>query len=100
MPQNILLAASGQQSAVGDLDDQQPNSYSSGGFSVRSSLGRVDEASVSGQQEGQEARVTATGSGDRANYVNVQLYSQGSGNQLQADTDISGDTYILRSERL
>lgn len=100
MPTNILRAASRQESAVDSLGDQQPNSYSTGGFSVRSSLGRIDEGTVSMDNGDREARVTNIGTGDRANWANVQVYSQDGSGEIPADTVISGDTFVLRTERL
>lgn len=100
MPRNILRAATGQQSSVDTLDDQQPGSYSTGGFSVRSSLGRVDDATVSVDSPDYEARVTGTGDDDRANYANIQIYSQDGTGEVAADTDITEDTFVLRTNRL
>lgn len=100
MPTNILRAATGQQAGVDNLDDQQPNSYSTGGFSVRSSLGRINDATVSVDNGDWEARVTNIGTGDRANFANVQVYSQDGSGEAANNTDIESDTFVLRSERL
>ena len=96
----LLRAASGQEAAVDDVAPEEPTSYPTGGFSVRSSLGRIDDASVSADDGDWEARVTAVGSGDRANFCNVQVYSQDGSGEAADGTDLSDTSFLLRTERL
>lgn len=98
MPTNLLTAMSGQQSASDTATG--PQSYDTGGFSVRTSLGRVDRATASVDNGDREARVTDTGSQDTANYVNIQVYQQGGAGEVSQDTDLSGDEFLIDAKRL
>lgn len=98
MPTNLLTSMSGQQSASDT--ETGPSSYPTDGFSVRTSLGRVDRASASVDDGAREARVTGTGSLDTANYVTVQVFEQDTASEVSGGTDLSGDEYLIDSKRL
>jgi len=76
MPEQILEAVRGQTSSVEDDVQGDTQSYSTGGFSHRSGLGRVDAAFATIQSTSQTASVMSITSD---NVVWVGLFSQGTG---------------------
>lgn len=71
-----------------------PASYPSGGFSQRVDLGRVDEADVGMDSLDRFAVVNAVNDN---NAVVIQAGSYGSGGEVAAGTDLSGDTFRLEA---
>lgn len=63
-----------------------PSSYPTGGFSVTSDLGRIDEIILDAQNASWEAIRESTSD----NSVVVGVYSQGTGTEAAAGTDLSG----------
>lgn len=91
---NLLRAAQGGMSETNS--ESPPASYPSGGFTVSTDLGRVDEAIVQIDNASWEARLEST---DETEMV-VGVYSQGSGNEAAAGTDLSDDSVSYTAARL
>lgn len=92
---DILRAASGQQSE--SLSQDGPSSYPSGGFSIRTNLGRVDEAMVQTDDMGFDAKVSQVTDN---NVLQVAVVSQDSGNEVSDSTDLSGVSFTYDAYRL
>lgn len=90
----ILRAASGQQTAV--EDGSGPTSYPSGGYSMRSKLGRVDSAHAEIDSGEYQAHVESINDN---NALVIQVYSQG-GSEVGGGTDLSDETVRTDSSRL
>lgn len=91
---NILRAANGQQNESDSFAG--PSSYPTGGFSHRTDLGRVDNASVELDRGDFEAHVESI---DDDNNLVIQAFSQGGG-EAAAGTDLSSDTFTTDSYRV
>ena len=92
---SILRAAAGGQSESEEVS--APDSYPTGGFSVRSNLGRVDRALAEGDSLDNGYEVTSIASN---NAMVVQAYDKAAGGEIGAGTDLSGDTVTYIAERL
>lgn len=92
---DLLRAASGQQ--VQTSSESGPSSYPTGGFSIRTGLGRVDEALVQNGNASYEARLDSISDN---NAIVVTMYSQGTGTELAAGTDLSDDSVTYQAKRL
>jgi len=87
MPQpQPLQAKSGQLSEVNN--EAGPTSYTTGGFSIRTGLNRVDNAIVQGSDGTYEMRESVSDH----NAIVVTAHSQASGGELPAGTDLSSVT--------
>lgn len=95
MTKKILRAQNGMQTNVDSASG--PSSYPTGGFSVSTDLGRVDEASVDIDNPLYEARLDSVTS---KNSLLVEAYSQASGTELAAGTDLSTDSVTYTAHRL
>lgn len=87
MSYRSLVARSGQVTESNDTSG--PTSYPTGGFSVRTNIGRVDEALVEGDSGTNVYEKTSVGDN---NAIVIQAFSQASGGEIAAGTDLSGDT--------
>lgn len=91
---NVIRASSHQQNDTNTRTG--PSSYPSGGFSLRTDLGRVDEATV----EAQDGDWEAVNSGTTGNnHIQTAVFSQG-GNEAQAGTDLSSINFTYDAYRL
>lgn len=93
MPVNILSATNGEQQTN---SVSGPSSYPTGGFSVDTDLARASEALVGTDAEAYEARVESTSD----NSLVIGMYSQGSGTEIAAGTDLSGDSLTYNAYML
>lgn len=99
-----ILRATTQQDAgevSGGPNESPPNSlptsYSTGGFSLKTSLDRVDAAHAELSNGSWETVVTSASTDNNNSFFTVEVYSQGTaGNEAEAGTDFSGDqlTYV------
>lgn len=87
MANNTLVARSGQLTEADSTSG--PGSYPTGGFSIQTRMGRVDQAIVEGDNGAYDYKLNSVAS---HNQIVVQAYSQGSGTEVAANTDLSGDT--------
>lgn len=94
MPRNSVRAASGQQIETDTVDGP---TYNTGGFTISTNLGRVDEFIVYANGSGYEARYASTESNNQAV---VTVHSQGSGDEVGDDTDLTGETFTYTAYRL
>jgi len=81
-----LVARSGQLQETDHVSG--PNSYATGGFSVRTNIGRVDNQIVEGDNATYEFRASVADN----NAIVVSAYSQSTGTEVAANTDLSGVT--------
>ena len=73
-----------------------PGAYPAGGFELGTDLLRVDDATVSSDAVGYDARVDSiTGN----NTLVVVVVDAGSGAEVAADTDLSGVTFTYNASR-
>lgn len=72
-------------------------SYQSGGFSVRSSMGRVDNVIVEGDSDTRTYEATSI---DDDNAIVVQAFNRSDGSEAGEGTDLSDDTITYRASRL
>lgn len=90
----ILRAAKEQQS---DHDSTSgPGSYSTGGFSIRTNLGRVDEFDVDAADATYEAQASVSDN----NALVVEAHAQDGTGETAAGTDLSGVTFHYSAYRL
>lgn len=94
MPRNTLRAASGQHT---ESDTVSGVTYNTGGFTVNTNLGRVDEAMVEARGSLYEARFDSVISN---NGLVVTVHSQASGDELADDTDLTGENFTYTAYRL
>lgn len=92
---DILEAASGQQIDAGRTAG--PSTIVGGIFSIKTNLGRVDEALVDSEDV---SWVAAPQDAGEQTYIQVEVASQGSGNAPSDDTDLSGVTFRYAAYRL
>lgn len=95
MASQILEAVRGQTSQVESDVQGDTQSYSTGGFSYRSGLGRVDAAFAEVQSTSQTASVMSVTSD---NVVWVGLFSQGSGDAGSEGQQIDDETNLPNLE--
>lgn len=87
MANNKLVAQSGQ---VTEADSTSgPGSYPTGGFSIQTNIGRVDQAMVEGDNGTYDYELNSVAS---HNVVVVQAYNNSTGSEVSSNTDLSGDT--------
>ena len=92
---SILTAVKGQGLDVNSVAG--PTSYNTGGFTIPTDLGRVDEATLQIDNSSFETRVDSIASN---NQIAAQVFSQGSGTEASQDSDFSGDTVTYQAYRL
>ena len=94
-----MRAATHQQ---GEMDSVTgPQTYDSGaGFSVRSDLGRVDEAEVWAGEDDDNKPFDATVTVQNDNELVIHAYSQATGVEAADDTDLSSINFTWLAERL
>lgn len=95
MSPNILRAASGQQAETSS--EAAPSSYPTGGFTVSTDLGRVDEAMVEGDDGSWEVRLDSVSS---KTDLDVQVFSQDGTGEAAGGTDLSGMGITYDAKRL
>lgn len=94
---NILRAASGQQSDIDSVSGPTTYPSNAGVFSVRTDLGRVDQAMVQVDNSQLTTRVESISSN---NILNISVNSVATATPVQAGTDLSGDTFTYAAWRL
>lgn len=92
---SLLRAARGGQSAADDVSG--PSSYPTGGFSVRTDLGRVDRAVAEGDSLDNGYEVTSIADD---NALVIQAYDKAAGGEIAGGTDLSDDTVTYLAKRL
>lgn len=99
MSLNVMRAATHQQEEDNSVDG--PASYPSGGFSVRTDLGRVDEVIVHAGESGDGQKpFDATAVVQDNNALVVSAFSQPTGVEAAAGTDLSNITFSYTAQRL
>jgi hypothetical protein len=92
---NLLRAATGE---ISDVDTVAgPDSYPTGGFSIKTSLGRISDTAVSTDAPGYEAR--EVGAGD-PEWLRIEVHSQDGTSEVAGGTDLSGDNFTYQAFRL
>lgn len=92
---NVLTASSGQQNEPNNVAG--PSSYPTGGFSIRTNLGRVDQAIIQGDNSARSYKVQST----PTNHIVATAHSAGSsGTELASGTDLSSDNIVYDAYRL
>lgn len=91
--------------SLSEYNDQDgPAAYAAGGFDIQTDIGRVDNAEVSVDDEGYEARVTATPSAANPGAFTVQVYTidfaGGAVAEVAGGTDLGGVTFYYEAHRL
>jgi len=91
----ILEATQGQQNEGRSFAG--PSSYPTGGFSARSDLGRVDEATVQVDNGSYDAHVESVADN---NALIVQVVEEDTASEVGGGTDLSGETFVQTAYRL
>lgn len=95
MPRNLMRATSGELSETSEVTG--PNSYQSGGFTISTDVGRVDEASIEvSSDDTWIAQVTDT----NTTSIIATVRSMDSGNEAANDTDLSAVEFTYTAHRL
>lgn len=92
---NILRASAGGMTEQESLSG--PESYPTGGFSVRSNLGRVNNVIVDGDSDTYEYEASSI---DDNNAFVVQAWDRSDGTEAGAGTDLSEETVTYSAARL
>lgn len=96
---NVLRAATHQEAEEDAVVG--PASYPTGGFTIRSDLGRVDEVIVHAQESGDNQKpFDATAEVQDDNAIVVSAFSQATGVEAAAGTDLSAITFSWTAHRL
>lgn len=96
---NVLRAATHQEAEEDTVAG--PTSYPTGGFTVRSDLGRVDEVIPhAGESDDGQKPFDATALVQDDNAIVISAFSQATGVEAQAGTDLSGIDFSWTAHRL